>query len=62
MSDLKNYKVPSMFENCDFADTTMPDGTLLSTDHFPIVLERGNIIFPSHWSDTERKAYRDKRS
>lgn len=62
MADLKNYKVPPMFMECDFAETIMPDGTLLTTKDEPIVLERGNIVFPIDWSADRRAAFRGSRS
>lgn len=58
MSDLKNYKIPEMFVNCDFGDTVMPDGVVLVANDEPIVLERGNIICPGDWTDERRKAFR----
>lgn len=58
MSDLKNYKLPSMFTGCDFANTTMPDGTVLVAEGEPIVLDRGNIIFPSDWTTQQRANFR----
>lgn len=58
MTDLKNYKVPPMFRYCDFADTTMPDGTVLRTDGEPIALNDGNVIFPSGWTNAKTEAWR----
>lgn len=62
MTDLKNYKVPAMFTRCDFADTFMPDGTMLTTKDEPIVLERGNIVWPIDWTAAQRRAFRDRQS
>jgi hypothetical protein len=56
--DLNAYKVPPMFNGCDFAETTMPDGTLLTVASEPIILERGNVIFPFDWTENQRATFR----
>lgn len=60
--DPNTFKVPAMFSGCSFADTTMPDGTLLSAVGEPIVLERANVVFPSDWSDKQRGDFRAKHN
>lgn len=56
---LKDYKCPPMFRYCDFANTTMPDGTVLKTDgDDPIVLNEGNVIFPAGWTNRQTEAWR----
>jgi hypothetical protein len=57
--DLKEYKVPPMFRYCDFAETIMPDGTLLVTTDEPVILNDGNVIFPIDWSDSRRDNFRE---
>lgn len=61
MTDLKSYKMPPMFTDCDFADTIMPDGTVLRTDGEPILLERGNIIFPTGWTRHQCESFREEQ-
>jgi hypothetical protein len=60
--DPKTYKVPPVFQSCDFADTIMPDGVMLTTRDEPIVLNNGNVIFPIEWDDGRKKAFRAAHS
>lgn len=54
----KDIKVPAIFSGCSFADTIMPDGSTLSAEGEPIVLERANIVFPAEWTDDQRRDFR----